>query len=285
MCLAGILSLSLSQPTQAQSQTTTLAQRGPVPSLALQTSLVKYTFVALDQAMRTGNFSIFYQLSAPAFQQTTTPQALAQAFRQLAVHNMDLSQVMSQPVVFTEPVRIDDAGFLSMKGAFRLSKSRQANFVLSYSPVGTSWRLMGLSVAPAALQPQIFAQAQKQETAQALAANKGESATPSQGAAGGSGDVAVSGNSSTGDANSSQGIAAVKPNAAETNAGLNSPILGLALWIWFAMFAAFVLILLLMIVVLLFSRRRTGDHDYRDNYGSANDGHSSHLPPPGQHSP
>jgi hypothetical protein len=130
--------------------------------------LIRSTLLALDQANKTGNYTVLRDLGSPDFQANTAAQ-LADIFAQQRRDNIDLSGVAVIEPQLTLLPQIEANGMMHMAGFFP-SVPTQVNFELLYAPVGGRWRLFGLSVsfgqaAPAA--PQSPAPAAPQATAPA----------------------------------------------------------------------------------------------------------------------
>jgi len=139
------------QPTQQQSQAPKPAQIDRNGVLIL----VRTTLLALDQANKTGNYTVLRDLGAPDFQANSAAQ-LAEIFAQQRKDNVDLSGVAVIDPQLTLLPQIEGNGLMRMAGFFP-SVPTQVNFELLYAPVGGRWRLFGLSVsfgqaAPAAPQ-------------------------------------------------------------------------------------------------------------------------------------
>jgi hypothetical protein len=118
--------------------------------------LIRSTLLALDQANKTGNYTVLRDLGSPDFQANSAAQ-LAEIFVQQRRDNVDLSGVAVIEPQLTLLPQIEANGMMHMAGSFP-SVPTQVNFELLYAPVGGRWRLFGLSVsfgqaAPAAPQP------------------------------------------------------------------------------------------------------------------------------------
>ena len=118
--------------------------------------LIRTTLLALDQANKTGNYTVLRDLGAPDFQANSAAQ-LAEIFAQQRRDNVDLSGVAVIDPQLTLLPQIEGNGLMRMAGFFP-SVPTQVNFEMLYAPVGGRWRLFGLSVsfgqaAPAAPQP------------------------------------------------------------------------------------------------------------------------------------
>jgi len=133
--------------------------------------LIRETLLALDQANRTGNYTVLRDLGSPDFQANTAAR-LAEIFAQQRHDNVDLSGVAVIDPQLTLLPQIEANGMMHMAGFFP-SVPTQVNFELAYAPIGGRWRLFALSVslgqaAPAA--PQSPAPAAPQASAPAAPA-------------------------------------------------------------------------------------------------------------------
>jgi len=118
--------------------------------------LIRETLLALDQANKTGNYTVLRDLGSPEFQANTAAR-LAEIFAQQRKDNIDLSGVAVIDPQLTLLPQIEANGMMHMAGLFP-SVPTQVNFELAYAPVGGRWRLFGLSVtfgqaAPTAPEP------------------------------------------------------------------------------------------------------------------------------------
>jgi hypothetical protein len=122
--------------------------------------LIRSTLLALDQANKTGNYTVLRDLGAPGFQVNTAAK-LAEIFAKQRNDNLDLSGIAAIDPQLSLLPQIESNGMLRMGGFFP-SVPTQVNFELVFAPVNGQWRLFGLSVnlgqaAPAAPQPQAAA--------------------------------------------------------------------------------------------------------------------------------
>jgi hypothetical protein len=107
--------------------------------------LIRSTLLALDQANKTGNYTVLRDLGAPGFQ-TNTAARLAEIFAQQRAQNLDLSGVaVLEPQLSLLP-QIESSGMMHMAGFFP-SVPTQIRFELLYAPVQGQWKLFGLSVS------------------------------------------------------------------------------------------------------------------------------------------
>lgn len=107
--------------------------------------LIRSTLLALDDANKTGNYSVLRDLGAPGFQLANTDARLDEIFAAERKGNLDLSGVAVLEPQLTVLPQIEANGMMRMAGFFP-SAPTQVNFELLYAPVNRQWRLMGLSV-------------------------------------------------------------------------------------------------------------------------------------------
>ena len=118
--------------------------------------LIRSSLLALDQANKTGNYTVLRDIGAPGFQSNTAAR-LGEIFAKLRGDNLDLSGVaVIDPQLNLLP-QIEANGLMHMAGFFP-SVPSQVNFDLLFAPVSGQWRLFGISVSigqsgPAAPEP------------------------------------------------------------------------------------------------------------------------------------
>ena len=118
--------------------------------------LIRSSLLALDQANKTGNYTVLRDLGAPAFQVNSAAR-LAEIFAKQRNDNLDLSGVAAIDPQLSLLPQIEANGLMHMAGLFP-SIPQQVNFELAFAPVNGQWRLFGISVtvgqaAPAAPEP------------------------------------------------------------------------------------------------------------------------------------
>jgi hypothetical protein len=132
-------SLAVKQPTQAQAPRPAQIDRNGV------LILVRSALLALDQANKTGNYTVLRDLGSPDFQANSAAR-LAETFAQQRKDNVDLSGVSVIDPQLTVLPQIESTGHMRMAGFFP-SISTQVNFELVYAPVDGRWWLFALSVS------------------------------------------------------------------------------------------------------------------------------------------
>lgn len=146
VALAALLAASF-LPAGAAEQQQQKQQQGTKPAQIDRNGvliLVRSTLVALDQANKTGNYTVLRDLGAPGFQ-TNTAARLSEIFASLRRDNLDLSGVAALDPQLSVLPEIGANGMMHMAGFFP-SAPTQINFDLVYAPVNGQWRLFGISV-------------------------------------------------------------------------------------------------------------------------------------------
>jgi hypothetical protein len=144
MALA-IAVLAFSSAVQAEQQQ---AAQAPKPAQIDRNGvimLIRSSLLALDQANKTGNYTVLRDIGAPGFQNNTAAK-LGEIFAKLRNDKLDLSGVaVIDPQLSLLP-QIEATGLMHMAGFFP-SVPAQVNFELMFAPVNGQWRLFGISVS------------------------------------------------------------------------------------------------------------------------------------------
>ena len=135
---------ALAQPAPAQ-----VSAAQPVPGELEQLQLIWSTMAAVDQANRTGNYSVLRDLAAPGFQAVNDQARLTQLFAGLRASGVDLSVTLLATPVYRAPPRVEQGTLLRLQGRFAL-RPAAIDFELLYQWSGGRWRLFGVSIVPAA---------------------------------------------------------------------------------------------------------------------------------------
>jgi hypothetical protein len=120
--------------------------------------LIRSTLLTLNDANRTGNYTVLRDLASPDFQSKNTAADLGLVFSDLRRRNFDLFSVALAAPQLTAAPSLDGNGMLRLTGFFP-TRPLQINFDLLFQNVGGQWRLFGISVAT----PQVAAQPQPQQ--------------------------------------------------------------------------------------------------------------------------
>jgi hypothetical protein len=107
--------------------------------------LVRSALMMLNDANRSGNYSVLRDLAAPDFQARNSAADLAQSFDDLRRRKFDLFAAALLTPQFTKPPALDANGLLQLVGFFPTSPLR-IRFIMSFQTVSGEWRLLALSV-------------------------------------------------------------------------------------------------------------------------------------------
>jgi hypothetical protein len=108
--------------------------------------LVRSALLTLNDANRSGNYTVLRDLAAPDFQTRNTAADLAQIFAELRRRNFDLFAAALLPAQFTTPPALDAGGKLRLTGFFP-TRPLRISFDLTFQSVNGQWRLFAVSVA------------------------------------------------------------------------------------------------------------------------------------------
>ena len=110
------------------------------------TYLIRSTLLTLNDADRSGNYTVLRDLASPTFQAANTDADIASAFSDLRRRHIDLSVVaVVAPHLTAEPV-VDALGLLELSGYFPID-SLHIDFDLKFQNVTGKWRLIAISVS------------------------------------------------------------------------------------------------------------------------------------------
>lgn len=118
--------------------------------------LLKNVLVSLDQANKTGDYSVFRDLSAQDFRENN-PAQLAAIFSKQRDDKMDLSGIVVLDPILTEAPRLDQNNRLYLSGFFP-SVPLQLNYEMVFASEDKRWKLWSIYVnftdsAPSAPDP------------------------------------------------------------------------------------------------------------------------------------
>ena len=141
--LAGLIAV----PALAQTQSRPArAAAAPVPDELTLSKLLWSTMAAVDQANKTGNYSVLRDLGSTGFQANNNAASLAGVFAAIRTQRIDLSNtLLLAPTYEFRPAMIEP-GILRMRGRFPL-RPTAIGFDLIYE-WQDGWRLHGVSIVP-----------------------------------------------------------------------------------------------------------------------------------------
>src|SRR5262249_29244666 len=137
-------------PPPAAAQPT--PEKPSMPGADQLTLLIQTHMVALSQALLTGNYTVLHALGAPSFQQSNTPQKLADTFGGFRTHNIDLTPIILYPPVLSGPPTMDDKGMVHVAGSYK-TQPQEVDFDLMFQPVAGAWRLFSIAEKTTPSQP------------------------------------------------------------------------------------------------------------------------------------
>jgi hypothetical protein len=144
----------------ARSETTSPPKQDLAASLPVSVEqalyLIRSTLLTLNDANRSGNYTVLRDLAAPDFQAKNTAADLGIIFADLRRRSVDLFAVALVGPQLSTPPYLDPSKMLRLTGYFP-TRPLQINFDLTFQNVSELWRLIAISVAtpqaPAAQSP------------------------------------------------------------------------------------------------------------------------------------
>jgi len=156
-------------PAKKKKEPATTAAPQPALPVSLEQALylIRSTLLTLNDANRSGNYTVLRDLAAPGLQTQNSAADLAQIFADLRRRKFDLFAVALTAPQLTAAPAVDADRMLRLTGFFP-TRPLQIRFDLLYQNVAGQWRLFGISVATPEAQPQ----AQQQGAAQAASTKR-----------------------------------------------------------------------------------------------------------------
>jgi len=139
-----------SEPAQPKGTSPKAAAPQPpsMPSAEKIVVLLRATLLTLNDALRTGNFTVLRDVGAPGFREANSAARLSSIFANLTQQGVDLSAVaIIAPQLTEAPAILPATGMLRLKGHFPGQPVR-IDFEVLYQPQQGRWQLFGLSVQP-----------------------------------------------------------------------------------------------------------------------------------------
>jgi hypothetical protein len=107
--------------------------------------LIRSTLLTLNDANRSGNYTVLRDLAAPDFQGRNTAADLSQIFSDLRQRNFDLYGAALLAPQLTAVPALDQRGYLHLTGFFP-TRPQQIDFDLLFQNVANQWRLFGIAI-------------------------------------------------------------------------------------------------------------------------------------------
>ena len=108
--------------------------------------LIRSTLLTLNDANRSGNYTVLRDLAAPDFQARNSAADLSQSFADLRRRNFDLFAAALIAPQLTAAPRSTPTNCFAWREFFRRDRC-QIHFDLLFQKVGEKWRLFGISIA------------------------------------------------------------------------------------------------------------------------------------------
>jgi hypothetical protein len=122
------------------------AQKPNLPvSLEQALYLIRSTLLTLNDANRSGNYTVLRELAAPSFQSKNSAADLGTIFSDLRTRKIDLFPVALLAPQLSAPPNLVNNGMLRLTGTFP-TQPLQISFDLLFENVANQWRLFGISV-------------------------------------------------------------------------------------------------------------------------------------------
>lgn len=122
-----------------------LGPKLPMPRDDRLLTMIVSSMIALNQANRTGNYTVLREISAPAFQKMNSAEQLSKIFDKLRGQKLDLSPILLYPPKLFRRPEMNEEGVIRIAGFFPTAPER-VNFDLMFQPVRGEWRLFGIAV-------------------------------------------------------------------------------------------------------------------------------------------
>lgn len=117
-----------------------------VPDQFKLNMLVRTTIIAVNQANKTGNYTVLRDLASPRFREANSPEQLAAIFEGLRKAKFDLSPVLFFTPKLIRPPAIEKSGMLGLTGFFD-TRPQQVAFDFLFESVEGDWQLYGINIA------------------------------------------------------------------------------------------------------------------------------------------
>ena len=122
-----------------------------VPGQLEMSQLIWSTMLTVEDANRTGNYSVLRALGSQAFQIGNPPQQLTQVFSGLRSTGLDLSTTLLVPPTYTQAPTVVQEGIFRVRGLFQL-RPRAVGFDLYYQWEQGRWKIYGIDIIPLTMQ-------------------------------------------------------------------------------------------------------------------------------------
>lgn len=125
----------------------------PTPSQLELSKLIWGTFAAVDQANRSGNYSVLRDISSQGFQVANNAARLSEIFAGLRNAQIDLSNAFLVPPTYLEAPRMVREDLFQVTGIFQL-RPVSLGFDFTYQWEQGQWKLFAINISPVEMVPQ-----------------------------------------------------------------------------------------------------------------------------------
>ncbi len=143
-------SAGLATPAAAQDPSLSTApppSLQPVPGSMELAKLIWWTMAGVDQANRSGNYSVLRDTASQGFQIANDPARLAEIFAGLRNARIDLGDALLVAPTYLEAPQLLQADAFEVKGVFQL-RPMSIYFDLIYQWEQGRWKLFGIELRP-----------------------------------------------------------------------------------------------------------------------------------------
>jgi hypothetical protein len=127
----------------------TTTANATLPNDVALNMLIRGTLLTLNDANRSGNYSVLRDLAGPGFQQANDVKKLADGFADLRSRKVDMAPIVYFTPTLVRKPQLTKSGRLRLSG-FVPTRPEQVNFDMLFEKHGKRWLLYGISVIVAA---------------------------------------------------------------------------------------------------------------------------------------
>ena len=132
--------------TQARPSLPAVQYSAVIPDENTLARLVWSTMIAVDNANRTGDYSVLYALTSPGFKRANSVNSLAANFTDLRARRVDVGRAIMMSPTYYRPPSVDAGGNLRLRGGFDY-RPKSVRFDLLFVQVASGgWRINAISV-------------------------------------------------------------------------------------------------------------------------------------------
>lgn len=145
VAVALVMLALLLAPASSQPQT---SPKPLLPQPVAILAMVRSTLVAVDQANKTGNYTVLRDLASPEFRDANDASKLSKIFAALSTQGVDLLAVAVATPQYKVPPQVTPKNMLYIYGSFAIAP-RAINFEILYQMHAGRWKLFGVLIEPA----------------------------------------------------------------------------------------------------------------------------------------